>query len=179
MGDCLALLEVVVSDSAPRGEEEKVVVPEVLAEAVIRGEITLGQFLNLSHTQLYAWADKAYQLLQVGSSQQALQIFQGLVAASPTDAVFHAQLGATFMTLERFDEAFDAFRLALQFNDGHVDALVGRGEIHLRRGNVPEALADLSKAIQLDAGLKRRATQRAHATLLTLKQQADQVKKTR
>ncbi|GHH04858.1 tetratricopeptide repeat protein [Comamonas sp. JC664] len=169
-----------MSDSAPKkGLDEKAVVPEVLAEAVIRGEIFLGQFLKLSNEQLYAWADKGYQLLQAGSSQQALQIFQGLVAAAPTDAVFHAQLGAAYMTLERFDEAFESFRLALQFNDGHVDALVGRGEVYLRRGQVPEALADLSKAIQRDPGLQRRATQRAHATLRTLKQQADQVKKGR
>jgi len=166
-----------VSDRAPKGETKQDAVPEAVAEAVIRGELTLGQFLGISDEQLYGWANKAHQLLQAGSTSQALQIFKGLVVASPTNAVFHAQLAATYMTLERFDEAFEEFQLALQFNDGHVDALVGRGEIHLRRGHVPEALADLSKAIQRDPGLNRRATQRAHATLRTLKQQAEQLQK--
>lgn len=178
MRDCLAQPEVVVSNTPPAGEK-KPAVPEPIAEAVIRGEITLGQFLGISNEDMYRWANTAHQLLQAGSTQQALTIFQGLVAASPTDAVFHAQLAATYMTLERFDEAFDEFNLALQFNDGHVDALAGRGEIYLRRGQVPEALADLSAAIQKDPSLQRRATQRAHGTLLALKQQAEQVKKSR
>jgi tetratricopeptide (TPR) repeat protein len=177
--ECLALLEVVVSDTPPAGDSKKSAVPEPLAEAVIRGEVTLGQFLGVSKEDMYRWANTAHQLLQAGSTQQALTIFQGLVAASPTDAVFHAQLAATFMTLERFDEAFDEFNLALQFNNGHVDALAGRGEIHLRRGQVPEALADLSAAIQKDPSLTRRATQRAHGTLLALKQQAEQAKKSK
>lgn len=166
-----------MSDSAA-GDDKKPAVPDRIGEAVIRGEITLAQFLNLSNEDLYKWANSAYQLLQAGSTQQALAIYQGLVAASPMDAVFHAQLAAAYMTLERFDEAFDEFTMALRFNEGHVDALVGRGEVYLRRGQVPEALADLSAAIQKDPGLKRAATRRAHATLLALKQQAEQAKKT-
>ena len=98
------------------------------------------------------------------------------MAAAPRDSVFHAQLGATFMTLERTDEAFEAYDTALRFNSGNVDALVGRGEIHLRRGKVPEGLKDLSQAIEFDPGLKRRSTQRARSTLLALKRQAEQVK---
>lgn len=163
--------------NASSDADKKASVPEPIAEAVIRGEITLGQFLGISNEDLYRWANTAHQLLQAGSPQKALQIFEGLVAASPTDAVFHAQLAATYMSLERFDDAFTEFSLALQFNEGHVDALVGRGEIQLRRGNVPEALADLSTAIQKDPGLMRRATQRAHATLLSLKNHAEQVRK--
>lgn len=168
-----------MSDTPPAGEKKKAAVPEPVAEAVIRGDMSLGQFLGISKKDMYRWANTAHQLLQAGSTQQALTIFQGLVAAAPMDAVFHAQLAATYMTLERFDEAFDEFNLALQFNDGHVDALAGRGEIHLRRGLVPEALADLSAAIQRDPALQRRATQRAHGTLLALKQQAEQVKKSK
>ncbi len=160
----------------PVPEDKKATVPEPLGEAIIRGEVTLGQFLGISNEELYRWANTAYQLLQAGSTQQALTIYQGLVAAAPTDAVFHAQLGATYMTLERYDEACDEFNLALQFNNGHVDAHVGRGEVYLRRGQVPEALADLSAAIHRDPSLKRLATQRAHGTLLALKQQAEEAK---
>nr|WP_246357721.1 tetratricopeptide repeat protein [Pyxidicoccus fallax] len=173
----MALLEVVVSDTPPAGENKKPAVPEPVAEAVIRGEISLARFVGASNEDLYRWANIAHQLLQAGSTQQALTIFQGLVVASPMDAVFHAQLAATYMTLERFDEAFDEFNEALKYNRSHVDALAGRGEVYLRRGQVPEALADLSAAIQKDPTLKRAATQRAHGTLLALKQQAEQANK--
>lgn len=144
------------------------------AEAMIRGEVTLGAFLGLKNEDLYRFAETGHQLLQAGSTQQALKIFEGLVAASPHDSVFHTQLAATYMTLERFDEAFDAYDQALKFNSSNVDALVGRGEVFLRRGKVPEALADLGKAIQLDPQLQRRSTQRARATLMALKQKVDQ-----
>ncbi|RKG68478.1 hypothetical protein D7V88_40655 [Corallococcus terminator] len=126
---------------------------------------------------LYRWATTAHQLLQVGKTQQALDIFRGLVAASPHDSVFHCQLGAALMTLERVDEAFDAFQRSLQLNSTNGDALVGRGEILLRRGDVPGGLADFSTAIQNDPTLQRRSTQRARSLLVTLKQQSDQAQK--
>ncbi|QRK04590.1 tetratricopeptide repeat protein [Archangium violaceum] len=145
-------------------------------EKLIRGEITLGEFLGMPTQVLYRWAETAHNLLQAGSTQQALQIFQGLVAAAPYDSVFHCQLAATYMTLERYDEAFEEFSQSLRFNGSNVDALVGRGEIHLRRGNVPEGLVDFTLAVKKDPELKRRSTQRARSMLLVLKQQADQAK---
>jgi tetratricopeptide (TPR) repeat protein len=144
------------------------------AEKVIRGEIPLGKYLGMPKEVLYQWADTGHKLLNAGSTQQALQIFQGLVEAAPHDSVFHCQLAATYMTMEKFDEAFSEFEQALRFNGNNVDALVGRGEIQIRRGDMPAGLADYTKAVQLDPELKRRSTQRARATLLVLKQQAEQ-----
>ncbi|MCP3141404.1 tetratricopeptide repeat protein [Pyxidicoccus xibeiensis] len=160
----------------PKQPESNAELPQDVAERLLRGELELGQFLGLSRDKLYEYATTGHQMLQAGRTQQALKIFQGLVAASPKDSVFHAQLGATLLTLERVDEAFEAYDTALRFNNGNVDAYVGRGEIHLRRGSVPEGLKDLSRAIELDPGLARRSTQRAHGTLLALKRQAEQVK---
>lgn len=160
----------------PSKPESKPELPQEVAERLLRGELPLGQFLGLSRDKLYEYATIGHQMLQAGRTQAALRIFEGLVAASPQDTVFHAQLGATFLTLERVDEAFESYDMALRFNNGNVDALVGRGEIHLRRGGVPEGLKDLSRAIELDPGLQRRSTQRARATLLALKRQAEQVK---
>jgi tetratricopeptide (TPR) repeat protein len=157
------------SSSDPKAQRE-----QEAGEKLIRGEMTLGEFLGMPREVLYRWAETGHQLLQAGSTQQALQIFQGLVAASPFDSVFHCQLAATYMTLEQYDEAFTEFDQALRFNGSNVDALVGRGEIHLRRGNVPEGLADFAKAVEKDPELKRRSTQRARSMLLVLKQQAEQ-----
>jgi tetratricopeptide (TPR) repeat protein len=164
-----------VSDS-PKPEPKDIEIPKEAAEMLIRGEMSLGEFLGLSREKLYGFANQAYQLLQAGQASKAAEIYEGLVAAAPTDSVFHGQLGATYMTLERFDDAFEAYSKALQFNDANVDALVGRGEIYLRRSMVPEALKDLAAAIQYDPELKRAATRRAHGTLLALKVQAEQAK---
>jgi tetratricopeptide (TPR) repeat protein len=163
-----------VSSDSSSSSDAKAKREQEAGEKLIRGEISLGQFLGMPREVLYQWAEMGHQLLQAGSTQQALEIFQGLVAASPFDSVFHCQLAAAHMTLEQFDAAFDAFDQALRFNASNVDALVGRGEIHLRRGNVAEGLADFAKAVEKDPELKRRSTQRARTTLLVLKQQAEQ-----
>lgn len=147
-----------------------------LEEGLIRGEVTLGQFLGLSNDRLYKYAATGHQMLQAGRVKVALQIFEGLVAAAPHDTVFRAQLGAAYMTVDRVDDAFAAYDQALRFNSTNVDALVGRGEILLRRGKVPEGLKDLGRAIEYDPALRRRSTQRARGTLLALKKQAEQAK---
>ncbi|MCP3097634.1 tetratricopeptide repeat protein [Myxococcus sp. K15C18031901] len=158
---------------------DEVQVPKDLAEQVIRGDIQLSQFLGLSRERLYEYAAAGHGMLQAGRTRLALDIFEGLVAAAPKDPVFLTQLGATYLTLERLDDAFGAYDRALKLLGTHVDALVGRGEVHLRRGNIPEGLRDLSRAIECDPGLEKRSTQRARSTLLGLKKQADQIKAAR
>ncbi|MFY2557605.1 tetratricopeptide repeat protein [Corallococcus terminator] len=152
-------------------------IPKALAEKLIRGELQLGQFLGMTRERLFDYAGMGHSMLQAGRTRLALEIFQGLVTASPKEATFLTQLGATYLTLERTDEAFDAFQRALAVEASNVDALVGRGELHLRQGNIPDGLKDLSRAIELDPGLKKRSTQRARGTLLALKTQAEQIKK--
>lgn len=162
-------------ENAPK-QDEDFKLPQELSERLIRGEIELGQYLRLPKQKQYEFATIGYQMLQAGRTELAREIFEGLVAASPLDGTFRTQLGATYMTLERVDDAFNAFDQALQVDGSNVDALVGRGEILLRRGQVPEGLKDLSKAIELDPALQRRSTQRARGTLLALKQQVEQAK---
>ena len=162
--------------SKPGNPQPELNIPQEVGERVIRGEVSLGKFLGLTHEQLMSIARAGHKMLEAGKAPLALEIFQGLVAAAPQDTVFLTQLGATYMTLERLDDAFDAYAQAILLNSSNVDALVGRGEIYLRRGQVPEGLKDLSRAIEFDPGLKRRSTQRARGTLLALKKQAEQAK---
>jgi len=143
-------------------------------EKLIRGEIPLGQYLGMPKEMLYKWADDAHTMMMSGQAQKAAEVFEGLVAADPYNSVFHCQLGAAYVTLERLDDAFTAFDQALRFNGFNIDALVGRGEGYLRRGDVPKGLADFTKAIEQDKEFKRGSTQRARQTLLLLKQQVDQ-----
>ncbi|WP_246137666.1 tetratricopeptide repeat protein [Myxococcus llanfairpwllgwyngyllgogerychwyrndrobwllllantysiliogogogochensis] len=151
-------------------------IPKALTEKLVRGELQLGQFLGMTRERLFDYAGMGHSMLQAGRTRLALEIFQGLVTAAPREPAFLTQLGATYLTLERTDEAFDAFQRALAVERSNVDALVGRGELLLRRGNIPDGLKDLSRAIELDPRLQKRSTQRARSTLLALKSQAEQIK---
>ncbi len=154
--------------------EKTITVPPELAERLVKGEITLGEFFGLSPNVLYGIAKIAYQLLNTGRVDAALDIYKGLVAASPYDSVFHCHLAACYYTRENYDLAMKHFQRSLEINLTNVDALVGRGELQLRKGNIPEALADWKKAIDLDPDVKRASTKRARSNILMLKEMADQ-----
>jgi Flp pilus assembly protein TadD len=133
------------------------------------GQINLAEYVGIDKRQLYVIAKQGYQLLESGKIEEAKEIYQGLVAADPYDSVFHCHLGSIFVRLGNTTEAFDEFNLALNVNIANIDALVGRGEIYLSRGQVQEAVDDFRKAIELDSEIKRGSTIRARGILLALK----------
>lgn len=140
------------------------------AARLAAGEITLAEYVGLGKTELYMIAKQAHQLLNSGKLEEARDIYQGLVSADPYDSVFHCHLGAAQLRLNKPDEAFEQFELSLRYNIANIDAFVGRGEINLSRGDLPAAIADFSKAVELDKEGKRASTQRARATLVALKE---------
>lgn len=133
------------------------------------GQITLGEYIGLGKQELYVIAQQAYQLLNSGRLEEARDIYQGLVAADPYDSVFHCHLGSAQLRLGNTDEAFQEFESSLQYNIANIDAFVGRGEIYLMRGELNQAINDLSKAIELDPQATRKSTIRARAALIALK----------
>lgn len=154
-------------DASPRPGVQ--VAPE-LAERLVGGEINLAEFVGLGREQLYAIAQVAYQLYNSGKVEQAREIYRGLVAADPLDSVFHCHLAASHHRLGDLDEAFSEYTAALRFNFANQDALAGRGEIHLQRGSLAEAVSDLRAAVELDAEGKRATTLRARAILIAIKE---------
>jgi tetratricopeptide (TPR) repeat protein len=160
--------------SENRDAAAKIEVPKELGERLIRGEMTVGEFLGLSPTALYAIANVGYQMLTTGKLEAALTIYKGLVQASPFDSVFHCHLGATLYAMGEHEEAIESYTKALQFNRQNADALAGRGELFLRMNKVTEGLADLKAAIEADPEAKRASTLRARATLGMLKKAAEQ-----
>lgn len=150
-------------------------ISEELGEKLVVGEITPAEFLGLSQEMLYQIATRGYEMLKTGKFQDALDIFKGLVAASPYDSVFHCNLASTYAHLEKYAEAKDEYTRALELNIGNVDALVGRSELLLREGNVNGAVQDIQTALKLDPEAKRENTRRARATL-TMLQKAGKAK---
>jgi tetratricopeptide (TPR) repeat protein len=152
------------------------VISEELGEKLVVGEITPAEFLGLSQEMLYEIATRGHEMLKTGKLQDALEIFKGLVAASPYDSVFHCNLASTYAHLEKYAEAKAEYTRALELNIANVDALVGRSELFLRESNVAAALQDIQTALKLDPEAKRENTRRARATL-TMLQKAEAAKK--
>jgi Flp pilus assembly protein TadD len=164
-----------LSDKPQENAEPKTrEIPPEVAEKLILGEITPGEFLGMSTENLYKLAAMGHELFKSGQIQGALEIFEGLTAAAPYDSVFHTHLAATYARLERFDEAKDTYTRALELNIGNVDALVGRGELYLRESKLPEALKDIQRALELDPQAARDTTKRARASLLVLQKMAEE-----
>jgi tetratricopeptide (TPR) repeat protein len=157
-----------VSNTPQKPAPSTRVISEELGERLVVGEISPAEFLGLSRELLYEIATRGHDLLKTGKLQDALDIFKGLVAASPHDSVFHCNLASTYAHLEKYDEAKAEYTRALELNIANVDALVGRSELFLREGNVPKALEDIQKALKLDPEAKRENTKRARATLTML-----------
>ncbi len=142
-------------------------------ELLLSGGITIAQYVGLSKAQLYAIANQGYQLFTSGKYEEARQIYAGLVVADPFDSVFHCHLGATLWRLGDFEKAFEEYDLSLRFNFANVDALAGRGELNMMRGQLQAGIDDLQAAINYDEKGEHDATIRARAILVALKDEME------
>lgn len=141
-------------------------------EKLATGQATLAETVGLSREQLYEIAQQGYRLLNSGKLEEARQIYAGLVAADPFDSVFHCHLGAVLWRMGDTARAFEEYDAALRFNIANVDALAGRGELYLAKGEAKKGIADLRAALEKDPESKHPATVRARALLLSLRNAA-------
>lgn len=147
--------------------------PKDMQEKLATGQVTIAQAVGISQKQLYAMAEEGYKLLMTGRLEEARQIYAGLVAANPYDSVFHCHLGAILWRLGELEKAFVEYDASIRFNIANVDALAGRGELFLLRGEIRKGLEDLQKALENDPEFTRQATIRARALVLSLRQAAE------
>ncbi len=118
--------------------------------ALINKEATFQDFFNLSDDVLLAWANQGYLFYKQGKYEEAEVIFKGLVTLNPKVAYYHTALGSLYEAQERYDEAVEEFNKALEIDENDICALVNRGEISLRKGDVLKAADDFKKGIELD-----------------------------
>lgn len=143
-----------------------------IQEKLVTGQITISEAVGLNRKQLYAIARRGYQLMNSGKLEEARQIYAGLVAADPFDSVFHCHLGAIHWRMGNVEEAFEEYDASIRYNIANVDALAGRGELYLLKGEVKKGIEDLRKALENDPNAFRPATVRARALLVSLRQVA-------
>jgi tetratricopeptide (TPR) repeat protein len=141
-------------------------------EKLATGQATLAEYVGLSREQMYKIAQQAYQLMNRGKLEEARQIYSGLVAADPYDSVFHCHLGAVLFRMGEHEKAFDEYDAALRYNIANVDALAGRGELYIMRGDVKKGVEDLRGALEKDPQGEHPSTQRARALLFSMREAA-------
>lgn len=137
-------------------------------EKLATGQMTIAEAVGIPKKQLYLIAQRGYQLFSSGRLEEARQIYAGLVAADPYDSVFHCHLAAVLWRLGDSERALEEYEAALRFNIANIDALAGRGELLLQRGEITRGIEDLRRAIELDPEKLRPATTRAGALLMSL-----------
>jgi tetratricopeptide (TPR) repeat protein len=141
-------------------------------EKVATGQGTIAQAAGITKSQLYKIAEKAYLLFSQGKLEEARQIYEGLVAADPYDSVFHCHLGAVLWRSGDVDRAFEEYDAAVRYNFANIDALAGRGELLVARGEVEKGMEDLSRALKNDPNCERPSTKRARALLFSMRETA-------
>ncbi|HEY8561466.1 MAG TPA: tetratricopeptide repeat protein [Pyrinomonadaceae bacterium] len=141
-------------------------------EKLAIGQMTIAEAAGISRKQLYAIAQRGYQLLNSGKLEEARQIYAGLVAADPYDSVFHCHLGAVHFRMGKLDRALEEYDAAIRLNVANVDALAGRGELNILKGELKKGIEDLRAALENDREGTHPSGLRARALLLSLRQAA-------
>lgn len=92
----------------------------------------------------------ALALGQEGDLPGCLAVLEQAAANLPGSAAVRAYLGTTLRSLDRVEEALDAYRAALALEPGHVPALWGLGLALGMVQHYGEGMATLRRAIALD-----------------------------
>jgi Flp pilus assembly protein TadD len=117
---------------------------------------TLAQKYGFSSSQFDAMINKAFDLVDAGELDSAGMMLDGLIVLDPTNARFHAALGAVLHQQGKLDEASAAYERALAIDGGSPLALVNRGELRCQRGDLG-GLDDLRVAAQLKSPVRTKA----------------------
>src|SRR5437868_6076548 len=111
--------------------------------------------------ELLEKAMEGFELYEQGDYEGARLIFEELSEKDPSEAYYRTALGAIFLAEDELELALENFNQALTLNPKDSAALVNRGEVQLRLGNIIEAAQDFARAVDLDPENKDPLTMRA------------------
>lgn len=100
-------------------------------------------------------------LVDQGLFPRAENLLLRLVLLDPDNPYVRALLGSLQQKQNKPDQAIANYSRAIAVYPEDMNSLVNRGELYLRTGQLEKAAADLTKAIQLDAGGKHPSGLRA------------------
>ena len=127
---------------------------ENLMKEWLGGQVSLGAVADWNKDEIRIISEIAYSLAQQGGYEEAITLFEGLLAIAPATAYFQAALGALYLRLKNTSRAIGYLDAALKIEANDIISLVNRGEAHLLSGNMPQARQDLEKALETAARQK-------------------------
>ncbi len=122
----------------------------------IQGNITLGAAAQWSADEIRLVSELGYALAEQGRNQEAIAIFEGLVALSPATVYFESALGALWLREKNYKRALKYLDKAVESDSNNIPSRVNRGEAHLQLGNYVEARKDLEFVLKQDINTKEK-----------------------
>ena len=132
---------------------------------------------DVSTPDLLQQAMQGFQMYEQGRYDEARVIFQELLALDPTEGYYRTALGATCLAVDDLDESLVHFNEAIRLNDADTAALINRGEVHLRLGNIMDAVHDFTRVVELDPENKDPLTERARVLAAAALQSAEEAQR--
>jgi hypothetical protein len=94
-----------------------------------------------------ALAREAQPLLQAGNAEEARKLCQEAVKIDPAFSQGHTCVGVSFYLRERYEEALEQYKKALEADPGNRDVYYNIGCVHAIQGRTSEALDYLKLAL--------------------------------
>ncbi len=129
-------------DDAPRKKDNKL--PDVQDED--RPALD-GEYSPEARKKAEAKATNAQQLLQQGRAEEARALFEEAVQVDPTYSQGYNGIGVTYYMRDRYDEAKDAYGLALEADPANPDVYYNLACIHALTNETEQAFGYLQIAL--------------------------------
>jgi tetratricopeptide (TPR) repeat protein len=130
-------------------------------DKIVKGQITVGQALNIDANQYAAILLAGHTLFNEGRLDEAKQLFEGLAGLDAKNPYIHGILGAIHQKQGNDEVAIARYTKALSIYGKDINSLTNRGELYLKHGKFQESANDLKRAIDLDPDKKHPAANRA------------------
>ncbi|MGI9056496.1 MAG: tetratricopeptide repeat protein [Pyrinomonadaceae bacterium] len=109
----------------------------------IKGGVSLGAAAGWTADEIRLVSELGYALAEQGRNNEAITIFEGLVALAPATAYFETALGALWLRENEPARALPHLNAALAADANDITTRVNRGEVFLLLGNFEGSREDL------------------------------------
>lgn len=120
---------------------------------------------------------KGFRAYEQGRYEDARAVFAELAERDPSEGYYRTALGAVCLAMDDLDSALPHLNEALRLNPEDNAALVNRGEVQLRLGNILEGARDFARAVELDPQNKDPLTERARVLAAAALQSAEEAQR--
>jgi len=131
-------------------EDDKKSISQLIQEAIRQGKASV--FLNPQRSGNWELLARIYQAIipfAQGSDQFALDSYIQAVALDPTSPTLRIALGGVYYALERYDEAIDAFKLAVAAKSDLANAHYNLSAAYRENGEIDKAISEMNIVLTL------------------------------